>query len=68
MSRKKDSGESCRASPSVHHCTVAPPTPSAGGRAVVHRKVKEAVNSLKSAASGLTPAKGRQIPPSEIRH
>ena len=61
----------CRASPSVHHCTVAQPTPSAGVRGVVPGKVKGAgrlVNSLKSAASGLTPAKGRQIPPSEIRH
>ena len=35
MSRK-----SCRTSPSVHHCTVAPPTSSAGGRGVVHGKVK----------------------------
>ena len=50
--------KSCRTSPSVHHCTVAPPTPSAGGgRGVVHGKVKGAVNSLKSAASGLIPAK-----------
>ena len=38
--------------------TVAPPTPSAGGsRGVVHGKVKWALNSLKYAASGLTPAK-----------
>ena len=43
--------KSCRTSPSVHHCNVAPPTPYAGG------KVKWAVNSLKSAASGLIPAK-----------
>ena len=49
--------KSCRTSPSVHHCTVAPPIPSAGGMGVVHGKVKGAVNSLKSAASGLTPAK-----------
>ena len=49
--------KSCRTSLSVHHCTVAPPTPSAGGRGVVHGKVKGTVNSLKSAASGLTPAK-----------
>ena len=51
--------ESCRTSPSVHHCTVAPLTPSTGGRGVVHGKVKGGggVNSLKSAASGLTPAK-----------
>ena len=49
--------KSCRTSLSVHDCTVAPPTPSAGGRGVVHGKVKGAVNSLKSAASGLTPAK-----------
>ena len=41
----------------IRHCTVAPPIPSAGGRGVVHGKVKGAVNSLKSAASGLTPAK-----------
>ena len=45
--------KSCRTSPSVHHGTVAPPTPSAGGRGVVHGKV----NSLKSAASGLISAK-----------
>ena len=32
--------KSCRISPSVHHCTVAPPTPSAGGRGVVHKNVK----------------------------
>ena len=49
--------KSCRTSPSAHHCTVAPQIPSAGGRGVVHGKVKGAVNSLKSAASGLTPAK-----------
>ena len=48
---------SCRTSPSVHHCTVAPPTPYGGGRGVVHGKVKGGVNSLKSAASGLVPAK-----------
>ena len=32
--------KSCRTSPSVHRCTVAPPIPSAGGRGVVHGKVK----------------------------
>ena len=36
--------KSCRASPSVHHYTVAQPTPSAGG--VVHRKVKGGFNQL----------------------
>ena len=36
---------------------IAPPTPSAGVRGVVHGKVKGAVNSLTSATSGLTPAK-----------
>ena len=30
----------CRTSPSVHHCTVGPPTPSVRGRDVVHGKVK----------------------------
>ena len=45
----------CRTSPSVHRCN--PPTPSTGDRGVVHWKVKGAVNSLKSAVSGLTPAK-----------
>ena len=40
MWRKKDREKSCRMSPSVHHCTVAPPTPSAGGRGVVHGNVK----------------------------
>ena len=40
--------KSCRTSPSVHHCTVAPPTPSAGASSMV--KPKGAVNSLKSAA------------------
>ena len=49
--------KSCRTSPSVHHCTVAPPTPYAGGRGVVHGKVKGGGNSLKTAASGLIPAK-----------
>ena len=49
--------KSCRTLPSVQHCTVALPTPSAGGRGVVHGKVKGAVNNLKSADSGLTPAK-----------
>ena len=51
--------KSYRTSPSVHHCTVAPLTPSTGGRGVVHGKVKGGgVNSLlKSAASGLTTAK-----------
>ena len=34
--------KSCRASPSVHHCTVAQPTPSAGGRGVVNGNVKGA--------------------------
>ena len=49
--------KSCRTSPSVHHCTVAPLTPYTGGRGVAHGKVKGGgVNSLKSAASGLTPA------------
>ena len=47
---------SCRTLPSVHHCTIAPPTPSEGaGRR--QRERQGAVNSLKSAASGLTPAK-----------
>ena len=53
--------KSCRTSPSVHHCTVAPPTPSAGGGghagASSTEKSKGVVNSLKSAASGLTPVK-----------
>ena len=47
----------CRTSHSVHHCTVVPPIPSAGGRGAVHGEVEGAVNSLKSAASGLTPVK-----------
>ena len=42
---------SCRTSPSVHHCTVAPQTPSAGGaRTSSTGKLKGTVNSLKSAA------------------
>ena len=45
--------KSCRNSPSVHHCTEAPPTPSAVGGG----ESKGAVNSLKFATSGLTPAK-----------
>ena len=49
--------KSCRISPSVHHCTVAPPTPSAGAGASSTGKSKGAVNSLKSAANGLSPAK-----------
>ena len=50
--------KSCRTSPSVHQCTVAPPTPSAGGAGASSTgKSKGAVNSLKSAASGLIPAK-----------
>ena len=32
--------KSYKTSFSVHHCTVAPPTPSAGGRGVTHGKVK----------------------------
>ena len=38
--------KSCRASPSVHHCTVAQPTPSAGGKGVVHGNVKGAGEQL----------------------
>ena len=39
--------KSCfRASPSVHHCTVAQTTPSAGGRGVVHGNVKGAGEQL----------------------
>ena len=49
--------KSCRTSPSVHHCTVAPRTPNGGGGASSTGKSKEAVNSLKSAASGLIPEK-----------
>ena len=49
--------KSCRTSPSVHHCTVAPPTPYKGGRGVVHGKVKGGGKPLESAASGLIPAK-----------
>ena len=30
--------KSCRASPSFHHCTVAQPTPSAGGKGVVRTR------------------------------
>ena len=38
--------KSCRASPSVHHCTVAPPTPSGrGAGASSTGKSKGAVNS-----------------------
>ena len=32
--------KSCRTSPSVHHCSVAPPTPSVWGRGVVNGKFK----------------------------
>ena len=46
-----------RTSPSVYRCTAAPPTPSAGSRGGTHGKVKGVVNSLKSTASGLSPAK-----------
>ena len=46
--------KSCGTSP---HWTVGPPTPSAGGGASSTGKAKGAVNSLKAAASGLTPAK-----------
>ena len=50
--------KSCRTSPSVHHCTVAPPAPYAGGAGASSTgKSKGAVNRLKSAASGLIPAK-----------
>ena len=49
--------KSCRTSPSVQHCTVALPTPSEGAGASSTGKSKGAVNSLTSAASGLTPAK-----------
>ena len=49
--------KSCRTSPSVYRCTAVPPTPSAGSRSVTHGKVKGVVNSLKSTASGLPPAK-----------
>ena len=55
MSRKKDSGEELRTSHSVHQFTVAPTTPSVGASFTGHSKV--AVHSLKSPASGLTPAK-----------
>ena len=49
---------SCRTLPSVHHCTVVPPTPYGGTGALrCPRESEGAVNSLKSAACGLTPAK-----------
>ena len=55
--------KSCITSSSVHHCTVAPLTPSTGGgRVVIHGKSKGAVNSLKSHR---ILRNGRQIPPSE---
>ena len=38
--------KSCGASPSVHHCTVAQPTPSAGGKGVVHGNAKGAGEQL----------------------
>ena len=43
--------KSCGTSPSVHHCTVAPPTPSAGDRGVAHGKVKEGGKQLKVVSS-----------------
>ena len=49
--------KSCRTSHSVHRFTVALTTLPAGGRGVVHGKAKGVANSLKSASSGLTPAK-----------
>ena len=51
---RKTVEKSCRTSHSVHHCTVAPPTPSARGRGVVKGKSKGAANILKSADSGST--------------
>ena len=49
--------KSCRTSLSVYRCTVAPPTPSAGGQGRHPRESQRLVNSLKSTASGLTTAK-----------
>ena len=49
--------KSCRTSPSVYRCTVATPTPSAVGQGRHPRESQRLVNSLKSTASGLTPAK-----------
>ena len=49
--------KSCRTSPSVYRCTVAPPTPSAGGQGRHPRESQRLVSSLRSTASGLTTAK-----------
>ena len=46
-----------RTPPLVYRSTVAPPTPSAGGQGRHPRESQRLVDSLKSTASGLTPAK-----------